>query len=414
MRNLLFNITLAFRAIRNNKLRSGITITVIGLGITALVGILTGIQVMKVAISTSFSSMGVNSFQITSDVIKKKKHKGGVNISYAEGKNITYAEAKMFKERYTFPATIGISMNGNQVATIVYGSEKTNPNITVTGADDAYLEVNDTKLYAGRNFSNTEVQSGGYVCLLGDGVAKKLFKGRMASAIDKEVAIGGIKCKVIGIMESKGSSMFMNADNNVIIPLNAARQIYGGENSYYINVSVPMVGMKAFASEEAEGIFRVIRRLPLGTENNFSISQNSDLVDMVIENTFIIQAAAIVICIITLLNSIIGLMNIMLESVSERTREIGVSKALGARSSYIRGQFLTEAILISLMGGAAGVIVGVLIGNIVGIIFHVGFVVPWAWITMGVVLCAIVGVISGIYPAIKASKLDPIVALRYE
>ena len=208
--------------------------------------------------------------------------------------------------------------------------------------------------------------------------------------------------------------MFMNSDNNVLLPLNTARQIYGGENSYLITVLVHDIKMKAFAAEEAEGIFRVIRRLPLGGENNFSITQNSDMVNMVLENTSYIEWAAIVICIITLLNSVIGLMNIMLESVSERTREIGVSKALGARPSYIRSQFLTEAIMISLMGGAAGVIAGVLIGNMVGLIANVGFVIPWMWICLGVGLCAIVGVISGIYPAIKASRLDPIVALRYE
>jgi putative ABC transport system permease protein len=226
--------------------------------------------------------------------------------------------------------------------------------------------------------------------------------------------VGGIKCKVLGIIASKGSSMFMNSDNNVLLPLNTARQIFGGENSYLITVSVPDIKMKGFAAEEAEGVFRVIRRLRLGAENNFSITQNSDMVNMVLENTSYIEMAAIIICIITLLNSVIGLMNIMLESVSERTREIGVSKALGARSSYIRSQFLTEAILISLMGGCVGVIAGMLIGNVAGLLLNVGFVVPWFWISLGVGLCAIVGVISGIYPAIKASKLDPIVALRYE
>ena len=406
---------MAFRSISNNKLRSGITIAVIGLGITALVGILTGIQVMKVAISSSFSSMGVNSFQITSEIIKKKKHKGGGSqISVTEGKSISYAEAKLFKERYNFPATVSLSMTGNQVATIIAGTEKTNPNINVTGSDESYLAVNDAKLSNGRNFTATEIESGSYVCLLGDGVAKKLFKNKVNNAIGKDVAIGGIKCRVIGIMASKGSSMFMNSDNNVVIPLNAARQIYGGDNAYTISILVPMVGMKTYASEEAEGIFRVIRKLPLGTETNFSISQNSDLVNMVIEDTAVIQIAAIVICIITLLNSIIGLMNIMLESVSERTREIGVSKALGARSAYIRGQFLTEAILISLMGGAIGVFVGVMLGNILGLMFSVPFVVPWGWVGLGVGLCALVGVLSGIYPAVKASKLDPIVALRYE
>ena len=414
MRNLLFNVTLALRAIRTNKLRSGITIAVIGLGIMALVGILTGIEVMKEAISSSFSSMGVNSFQVTSDVIKKKKHKGGVNISIAEGQSITYNEARLFKERFTFPSAVGISMSATQIATVFHGSDKTNPNINVNGVDGNYLLVNDNKLDAGRNFSASEIQSGSYVCMLGDGVAKKLFKKSTKNAVGSDVSLGGIKCRVVGIIASKGSSMFMNSDNNVLLPLNTARQIYGGENSYLITVLVHDIKMKAFAAEEAEGIFRVIRRLPLGGENNFSITQNSDMVNMVLENTSYIEWAAIVICIITLLKSVIGLRTIMLESVSERTLEIGVSKALGARPSYIRSQFLTEAIMISLMGGAAGVIAGVLIGNMVGLIANVGFVIPWMWICLGVGLCAIVGVISGIYPAIKASRLDPIVALRYE
>ena len=414
MKQLFFNITLAFRALRNNKLRSGITIAVIGLGITALVGILTGIEVMKVAITSSLSSIGANSFQITSDVIKKKKHKGGTNITITEGKSITWEEAKMFKDRFTFPSSVGISMTANQVATVHFGSEKTNPNTTITGADEAYLTVNDTKLEAGRNFTPAEIQSGTYVCILGNGTAKKLFKKKINDAIGKEVSLGDIKCRVIGIMESKGASMFMNSDNTVLIPVNTARQIYGGDNSYLLSILVNDVHTKDVASEEAEGIFRVIRRIPLGTQNNFSISQNADIANMVIEDTKYVQVAAILICVITLLNSVIGLMNIMLESVAERTREIGVSKALGARPSYIRSQFLTEAVMISLMGGAVGVVMGLFIGNAVGLFFHTGFVVPWAWIITGVALCAFVGIISGIYPAIKAAKLDPIVALRYE
>ena len=274
--------------------------------------------------------------------------------------------------------------------------------------------MNDSKLDAGRNFSASEIQSGAYVCLLGDGVAKKLFKKNVKKAVGSDISVGGVKYRVLGIIASKGASMFMNSDNNILLPLNTARQIYGGENSYLLTVLVHDIKMKAFAAEEAEGLFRVIRRLPLGGENNFSISQNADMVNMVLENTSYIEAAAIIICIITLLNSVIGLMNIMLESVSERTREIGVSKALGARSAYIRSQFLTEAVLISLMGGVVGVVAGMLIGNIVGFMFNVGFIVPWMWISLGVSLCAVVGIISGIYPAIKASKLDPIVALRYE
>jgi putative ABC transport system permease protein len=412
---LFFNVILAFRAIQTNKLRSILTIAIIGLGIMALVGILTAIEVMKASIVTNFSSMGANSFQITSDVLKKKKHRGGgENVTVVEGKGISYEEAKAFKERFHFPATVGLSVNGTSVATVHYRSVKTNPNIRVTGVDEANIIVTDTKLIAGRNFSATEVESGGYVCLLGNAVANKLFKGKVKECINEIVSVGDVKCRVIGVMEEKGGSMFMNADNRVLIPLNTARALFGGGDSYLISVGVTDVNIKDIAGEEAEGLFRVIRKLPLGTENNFSLTQNSDLVEKVMNSIIYIRLAAIFIGIITLLGSVIGLMNIMLVSVAERTREIGISKALGARSSTIKQQFLTESILISLLGGVSGVLLGMLMGNIVGLFFKTGFVVPWLWITMGVSLCAIVGVISGIYPAIKASKLDPIVALRYE
>ncbi len=411
---LLFYLVLAFRAIRNNLLRSVLTIAIIGVGIMALVGILTSIQVMKDSVYSNFSSMGVNSFQITSDVIKKKRRRGGMNVSVADGKNITYEEARSFKERYKFPATVSVSMNGTGIATIRYRSEKTNPNVRVTGVDETHMAVTDTKLEVGRNFSAAEIQSGSFACILGNGAAKKLFKRDLSQAINQVVSVGDVKCRVVGIMESKGGSMVMDADNTVLLPLNTARALYGGENSYLISVMVPNVKSKDFAAEEAEGLFRVIRRQPLGVENNFTVTQNNDLVAIVLDSIKYIQWSAIIIGIITLLGSVIGLMNIMLVSVAERTREIGVSKALGARPSAIKMQFLTESVMISLMGGAAGVILGILLGNIVGLFFNTGFVVPWLWMSMGISLCAAVGVISGIYPAIKASKLDPIVALRYE
>jgi putative ABC transport system permease protein len=208
--------------------------------------------------------------------------------------------------------------------------------------------------------------------------------------------------------------MVMDADNQVLIPLNTARGLFGGDNSYLLSVKVTDVNKKDLAAEEAEGLFRVVRKQILGTENNFTISQNNDLVEIVMDSIIYIRIAAIFIGIITLLGSVIGLMNIMLVSVAERTREIGISKAMGARSSTIKQQFLTESVLISLLGGATGFIMGMLLGNIVGLFFNTGFIIPWLWIAMGVSLCAVVGVISGIYPAIKASKLDPIVALRYE
>jgi putative ABC transport system permease protein len=415
MMQFLFNFTLAFRAIRTNRLRSVLTITIIALGIMALVGILTAIEVIKASVYSNFSSMGVNTFQVTSDVLKKKRHKGGgMEMNMVEAKKISFDEARAFRERFSFPGTVGLSLPCSYNAVVHYRSEKTNPNVHVTGVDDAYLNVTDTKLDEGRNFSAGEIQSGSYCCILGNTMAKKFFKNNLYNSINEVVSIGDVKYRVVGIMAPKGGSMVSDQDNSILIPLNTGRDVYGGKEGYLISVLVPDVKLKAVASEEAEGLFRVIRKLPLGTQNNFSITQNNDLVNMVLDNIKYIQLAAVVIGIITLLGSMIGLMNIMLVSVAERTREIGVSKALGARSSIIKRQFLTESIMISLMGGAVGILLGILVGNLFSVLFKTGFIVPWLWIGMGVSLCALVGIISGIYPAIKASKLDPIVALRYE
>lgn len=414
MAQLLFNLSQAFRAISSNLLRTILTVSIIALGIMALVGILTAIDVLKAGIYSSFSSMGANTFQVTSDIIKQKKRGHGVRMSVTQGQNITYDEAMMFKKRYDFPSTIGVSMTGSGAAVVRYGAEKTNPNISTMGIDNAYLKISDTKIEHGRTFSAYEQEAGTYNCVLGYGVAKRLFRNKTNLAVGKIISVGDVKYRVVGVAEEKGGSMMLNADNLVFLPLENARKVYGEKEKFVINVMVDDIEQKDLAMQEAEGLFRVIRKVPVGTENDFSVNENSTLADMLMTNISFIAIAAVVIGIITLVGSVIGLMNIMLVAVAERTREIGVKKALGAPSADIKRQFLTESVLISLLGGVIGVLLGIAVGNILGTAFKVGFIIPWMWMLLGVTLCAIVGVASGYYPALKASRLDPIVALRYE
>ena len=414
--NLFFNLSLAWRSIRTNALRSVLTVSIIALGIMALVGILTGIDVMKSAIYTSFSGMGANAFQISGDILKTKKGKGGrgLNISITSGKNVSWDEAKAFKDRFFFPASIGISMEGDGTAVVAYEDVKTNPSTGVFGIDEAYFRISNTKMDAGRDFSAYELAAGSNVCILGHGTANKLFKGRYLSGIDKIVSAAGRKLRVVGITEEKGGSLFLNADNTIYIPLALARAVYGNGSSFVISTAVTNVAQKPIAADESEGLMRGIRKVPLGTASDFSVIQDDSLSSVLFDSIRYIRWAAVLIGLITLIGSVIGLMNIMLVSVAERTREIGISKALGAKPATIRGQFLTESVLISLLGGAFGVLLGVLLGNVTAYFMHVAFIVPWVWLAGGITLCAIVGIISGIYPALKAARLDPIVALRYE
>ncbi len=406
------NIKIAFRAIRSQVLRTSLTVLIIAVGITALVGILTSIDAIKAKLSDEFSQMGSNSFNIRYRSVTGRSSEAGK----VEKINpvITYAEALRFKESYHFPSQISISAMASQVATAKYESVKTDPNVSVMGGDQNYLVTAGYTLSGGRNFSNFEMESGAAVVIIGDNIVKKLFKTN-EDPIGKRISIGRGKYTIIGVLASKGSSIGFSGDNNALVPVSHVKLNYATINTpYVITVQVNRPDQVTPALAEAVGAFRKVRRDQVGEPDSFATIQSDSLSNFVIEKTAEIQMVATFIGLITLLGAAIGLMNIMLVSVTERTREIGVRKAIGASSQLIRRQFLAESIVIGQMGGLLGIMLGILIGNLVGSLIGSGFIIPWLWIILGVALCFVVGVISGYYPAQKAARLDPIEALRYE
>lgn len=410
--NLTENIRLALRTIRANILRTILTLSIIMFGITALIGILTATEGIRTKMLTSFSEMGSNTFGIKNEGIIRRSG-GPRRKSKVKNPSITLQQTNEFKKNYHFPAVIAVSELANEIAIIKHESAKTNPNVKVFAVDENYLKVSGQIVAEGRNFSKTEIESGSHVILLGKDVVTKIFEP-FDTVVGKMVSIGSKKFKVVGVLASKGASA-VSSDNQAMVPvLNARYSFPDNSVSYIINVMVTNPEELDLAIDEAIGTLRGIRQLRVSDENDFEIAKSERLASEILGRLEDVKMATIIIGILTLIGAGIGLMNIMLVSVNERTREIGISKAIGATKRVIRIQFLTEALVICQIGGVAGIILGVAIGNLLGLFLQTGFIFPYVWVAGGWAFTFIVGLAAGIYPAIKAAELDPVEALRYE
>ncbi len=423
--NLLDTLSLAFRTVRGNRLRTGITIAIIALGIASLIGIRTAIEAMTQKFTESFSAMGANGFSIrfkpawqiryNNDVKKELKGKKKDKKSNAN-KPITLLQAESFKSSYTFPSLVSLSISGVNNAIISFENKKTNPTVRILGGDENYLELNGYQIDHGRNLSSLDIETGRNVCLIGSDVAERLFGSNMERPVDQIIRINNILFRVIGVLKEKGSTLGRSRDEIIFTSYNTVRRFFSSNpnTSFSIGVKVANVKMLDAAVGESEGIFRSIRKVTTLEENNFIIDKSDSFVELLLRQLGWLTGAALVIGFITLMGAAIALMNIMLVAVTERTKEIGLVKAIGGKQASVRQQFLFESIIISLLGAFFGIIAGILLGNSVSILMNTGFVIPWLWVALGIFICSLVGLVAGIYPAIKASRLNPIEALRYE
>jgi putative ABC transport system permease protein len=404
------NISIALQSIAGNRLRTSLTALIIAIGIMALVGILTAIGGIEQFTNDAFADLGANSFTLQNRGNRLNFGNGGHRKMYP---SITYLQADHFKKAFNLPVIMAVNLEVTGTAVAKYNSFKTNPNIQVTGSDENYLATGGRKLGFGRNFSASELEHGESVVMIGNEIKKKLFKNE--DPINKNIFIGTNKFRVVGVFASKGSSAGFGGDRFCIVPVLKAKQMDTLKNlSFTITVKVNNPAALDATIGEATSLFRNVRDLNISNADNFEISRSDSIQKELSGQIAGMTAGGLVIGIITLLGAAIGLMNIMLVSVTERTREIGIRKAIGATPAVIRKQFLIEAIVICLIGGIGGIILGIAIGNLIAVQISGTFVVPYFWLVAAICLCTFIGLVSGYYPAKKASKLDPVESLRYE
>jgi putative ABC transport system permease protein len=406
------NIRIALGSIKTQLLRTILTVLIIAIGITALVAILTVVTALENTVSTNFASMGANTFNIN-QYENTVRNRGG-NEREVINPIISYPEAVAFKNKFKYPFTeTSLSFTATSKAEVKYLEQKTDPEITILGVDEHYISNSGLEITLGRAFNQFDIDNNTYTCVVGSDFEKGLLKD--VNPIDKIISVRGARFKVIGVLKEKGSTFGNSQDLRILIPIQVARSLFTSPNiNYTISVMVSKKELLDEAVDNATSTMRRVRKLTPVRDNNFGIGRSDDLINRILGITQYLGWASWIISIITILGSSIALMNIMIVSVTERTREIGVRKALGAKRTTVATQFFIETLLIGQIGGIAGIIFGILIGSAFAAIMDFTFIIPWMAIFAAFGTSFMVAIVSGLYPAIKASKLDPIEALRYE
>jgi putative ABC transport system permease protein len=406
------NIRIALNSIRTQLLRTILTVLIIAIGITALVGILSAVSALENTISSDFSSMGANTFNIQRYEFTTQRQSG----KEAQKVNpiISFRDVKDFEETYQFPFTkVSVSFVGTQTAEVKYENTKTDPEVTVLGINENFIQNSGLEISEGREFNVFDIDNSSTLCVIGSDLAKSILSE--VNPIGQTISVRGAKFKVIGVLKSKGSTFGNNQDLRMMIPIQKARTLFTSPNiNYSLSVKTDKKDMLEGAQDDAILTFRNVRALNPIEDNDFGLERSDDLINRIGSITGYLYIAAWVISMITILGSSIALMNILFVSVTERTREIGVRKALGAKKKTIATQFFMEAIIIGQLGGIIGIILGVLIGYAVSAAADFQFSTPWLAMFSAFTIAFIVAVVAGLLPAIKAAKLDPIESLRYE